>query len=368
MRVLTVLGTRPEIIRLSRIVKQLESHCEHVLVYTGQNFVHSLRDVFFEELGYREPDLDFEIEETSFARQASRIIAEIDMALIRFKPDRVLVLGDTNSGLAALPAARRRVPVFHLEAGNRCYDDRVPEELNRRVIDHCSSVLLPYTHRSKENLLREGISRHRIFVVGNPINEVLNFYKAQISQSTVVEDLGLKTGSYLLASMHRSENVDDHARLRQLLTGLSTAARRHHTTVVMSLHPRTANRLSDFDMDSTEFEGVRFVEPFGFFDWIRLEESALCVVTDSGTVQEECCILRIPNVTIRDVTERPETLEVGSNMLTGAAPDEIANAIDLVVSQTNQWITPAEYDVLNVSETVSRIVLGYGPTMGSAYL
>jgi UDP-N-acetylglucosamine 2-epimerase (non-hydrolysing) len=359
LRVLTILGTRPEIIRLSLIVKRLDRYCDHVLLYTGQNFAKTLRDVFFDELDYRDPDLDLGISETGFAEQAARIISECDAAMERFNPDRILVLGDTNSGLAALPAARRRIPVFHLEAGNRCFDDRVPEEINRRVIDHCSTVLMPYTHRSKENLVREGIPRERIFVVGNPIAEVMAAFQAQVRGSNVLSELGLEEGAYMLASMHRSENVDNERRIASLMAGLSEAAVKHDRPVVLSLHPRTADRMSAFDIGVSGVPGVRFVEPVGFFDWVRLEQGAFCVITDSGTVQEECCILKVPNITIRDVTERPETVEAGSNMLVGVAPPDIVRAIGLVVEQGGEWIVPAEYQASSVSAAVTKIVLGY---------
>jgi UDP-N-acetylglucosamine 2-epimerase (non-hydrolysing) len=245
-----------------------------------------------------------------------------------------------------------------MEAGNRCYDDRVPEEVNRRVIDHSSTVLLPYTHRSKENLLGEGIQRERIFVTGNPIKEVLDHYAPQVKSSSVLTDLGLETGGFFLATMHRAENVDEDARLRTLLTALSGLHKAHGKRVVCSVHPRTKSKLDGLS-DPPDMTGVELLEPFGFFDFVRLEQEAFCVISDSGTVQEEACILGTPNVTIRDVTERPETIEAGSNILAGIEPDSVLQAVNLVTSQDTTWTPPAEYMADGVSQIVSRILLGH---------
>lgn len=358
MKLMTLFGTRPEIIRLSVIIKHLDRFCEQVLVHTGQNYDENLSDVFFRELDLRQPDLYLGVQATDFAEQVGQIISQAGEAMEQVKPDRLLILGDTNSGLAAIVAARRGITVFHLEAGNRCYDDRVPEEINRRIIDHCSTVLMPYTHRSKENLLREGIERQRIFVIGNPIYEVLNTYAAQIEASDVLIRLDVQPGEYFLVTMHRAENVDDPARLERLLQGLALVADTYRQPMVVSLHPRTADKMRRFGLDP-QSERVRLLTPLGFFDFVKLERNARCVLSDSGTVQEECCIFGVPNVTIRDVTERPETIECGSNILTGAEPEMIVQAVDIVLNSPCDWMPPTEYVEKHVSTAVAKIVLGY---------
>ena len=355
---MTIFGTRPEIIRLSRIIPFLDRFSEHQLVHTGQNYTPELSDLFFSELGVRSPDVHFGIQTNRFAEQVARILEATDEVLEGSRPDRVLILGDTNSGLSAIAAARRGIPVYHLEAGNRCFDDRVPEEVNRRLIDHSSAVLLPYTHRSKENLIREGIERERIFVVGNPIFEVMEASSQRIAASDVIDRLRLVAGSYLLVTMHRAENVDDPARLNRLLHGLFRAADVTGLRLVWPVHPRTAQRLEQV-MPARAAEQLLTMPPLGFVEFSRLERDAACVLTDSGTVQEECAILRIPNVTIRDVTERPETIEVGSNMVTGSEPDDIADAVAVVRALPNSWNAPPEYVAPNVSATVAKIVLGH---------
>ena len=358
MKVMTLFGTRPEIIRLSQVIKHLDRFCEQVLVHTGQNYDPNLSDIFFQELDLRPPDIHLGVQATSFADQVGQILARSGEVLAQVKPDRLLILGDTNSGLAAIVAARMGIPVYHMEAGNRCYDDRVPEEINRRIIDHCSNVLMPYTHRSKENLLREGIERQRIFVIGNPIYEVLNVYAAQIEASGVLTCLDIAPGEYFLVTLHRAENVDDPVRLECLLSGLSLVADTYQEPMVVSLHPRTADKLARFGLDP-QSERVRLLEPLGFFDFVKLERHAHCVLSDSGTVQEECCIFKVPNVTVRDVTERAETIECGSNILTGAEPDAILRSVDLALSFSCNWRPPEEYLEPSVAMTVCRVVLGY---------
>lgn len=365
MRVVTLFGTRPEIIRLSRVIAVLDPLCEHVLVHTGQNSDPLLSDVFFKDLGIRGPDTHLSVKADSFAEQAAQIIVRSAAVLAEQKPDRLLILGDTNSGLAALPAARMGIPVFHMEAGNRCYDDRVPEEINRRVIDHCSNVLMPYTERSKDNLVREGIERARIFVTGNPIYEVLNVYAGPIDSSDVLDRLEVTAKKYFLVTLHRAENVDLAGRLESFLRGLSLVADRYDAPMIVSVHPRTADKLGRFGL-APDSQRVRLMPPLGFFDFVKLEKSALCVLSDSGTVQEECSIFGVPNVTLRDVTERPETIEVGSNMLTGADAERILSAVNTVLSTTSDWIPPREYLWPAVSRTVAKIVLGYTDALDRA--
>lgn len=358
MKLMTVFGTRPEIIRLSVIVRTLDRFCEHVLVHTGQNYDEHLSDVFFRELDLRPPDFHLGVEARDFSEQVSRILVATDRVMGEVKPDRLMILGDTNSGLAAIVAARRGVPVYHLEAGNRCYDDRVPEEINRRIIDHCSAVLMPYTHRSKENLLREGIESDRIFVIGNPIYEVLNVHAAQIEASDAPARLGVEPHRYYLMTMHRAENVDVPERLTKLLEGADSVAAKYQQPVIVSLHPRTADMMKRFGVN-VRSEFVRLSQPMGFFDFVALERGARCVLTDSGTVQEECCIFGVPSVTVRDVTERPETIECGSNILAGVDPEAILRAVDVALHSPGVWAPPSEYVTRHVSTQVAKIVLGY---------
>ena len=358
MKILTLFGTRPEIIRLSLIIKELDGCSEQTLVHTGQNYDPNLSQVFLDELGIRPLDHHLEIQSSSFGEQAGQILAKTDALLERIKPDRLLILGDTNSGLAAVVAARRGIPVYHLEAGNRCYDNRVPEEVNRRIIDHSSDILLPYTHRSAANLVAEGIRRERIFVVGNPIGEVLQHFDPAISTSGILSGLGLKPGEYFLATVHRAENVDPPQRLRAILEGLTALAETYGKPVVISMHPRTADRIqkAGLVLDHTK---LRIEPPFGLFDFIHLEKHAYGVVTDSGTVQEEACLFNIPSVTIRDVTERPETTECGSNILAGAVPDLLLSGMRLALKSAGAWPVPEEYQRHNVASTVAKIMLSF---------
>ncbi|HEY1691495.1 MAG TPA: UDP-N-acetylglucosamine 2-epimerase (non-hydrolyzing) [Polyangiaceae bacterium] len=358
MKILTVLGTRPEIIRLSLLIPLLDRHAEHVLVHTGQNFDDRLDALFFRELRLRRPDVYMGVRAPTFSEQIGQILSGIEPLLLQHRPDRLLILGDTNSGLTAIVARRLGIPVFHMEAGNRCYDDRVPEEVNRRVIDHSSSILMPYTQRSRENLLREGIAGEKIFVTGNPIKQVMDAFQPQIDSSTVLSELSVDDKRYILVTMHRAENVDLPERLRMLIDGLTQVRAAFDMPVVCSLHPRTRAKVAQYGID-LERAGVLFVEPLGFFDFVRLERSAFCILTDSGTVQEEACILGTPAVTIRDVTERPETVECGSNVIAGAAPADILACVRQMTSMPTAWTPPPEYVAPLVAETVSRVLLGH---------
>jgi len=359
MKVLTIFGTRPEIIRLSLTLNILDQHCEHITLHTGQNYDQSLSDIFIRDLEVRTPDIHLGIRSSSFAEQSAQILEGVDRALEEHRPDKVLILGDTNSGLSAIVAARRQIPVFHLEAGNRCFDDRVPEEINRRIIDHSSTILLPYTERSKENLVAEGISRERIFVVGNPIFEVLTNFADRIEASKVLSNQNVKPFEYFLVTLHRAENVDDPDRLGMIFSGFEAVSTKIGKPVLVSLHPRTAAKLGESGIVVNE--NIRLMEPLGFFDFVKLQRNALAVLTDSGTVQEECSIFGIPNVTVRDVTERPETIECGSNILSGADPEMILKSVELAISQPTNWNPPVGYTTTNTSQIVSKIVLGWTP-------
>lgn len=327
-------------------------------MHTGQNYHESLSDLFIRELNIRTPNVHLGIRSTGFADQAAQILKGVDAALDGHKPDKVLILGDTNSALSAIICARRGIPVFHMEAGNRCYDDRVPEEVNRRIIDHSSTILLPYTERSKENLVAEGISRDRIYVTGNPIYEVLQSYGDEINRNTSLTELDVKRSEYFLATLHRAENVDIPERLARIFEGFRAVSERFDREILISVHPRTAEKIKEFGI-SVDSKKIRLLEPLGFFDFVKLEQNAFAVLTDSGTVQEECSIFGVPNVTVRDVTERPETLECGSNIIAGANSDAILSAVEIAVAQPSNWTPPREYLTTNTSQIVSKIVLGY---------
>ncbi|MFC5405501.1 non-hydrolyzing UDP-N-acetylglucosamine 2-epimerase [Cohnella soli] len=358
MRVVTILGTRPEIIRLSLLISKLDRLADrHFLLHTGQNFSPALSNVFFEQLGVRAPDLTLDDRRMTIGGQLSAMFGAVEETLEREKPDRVVVLGDTNSALCAIVAERMGIPVVHMEAGNRCFDLRVPEEKNRRMIDAVSTFNLPYTENSKMNLLREGFPVQRIFRSGNPIFEVLCHYEDRIESNPALERLGLESGAYLLATIHRAENVDDPEALADIMQGLSRTAEEHRLPLVCSVHPRTKSRLTG-DIVADLHPLVTLHEPFGFFEFVRLEKHAKLTLTDSGTVQEECCIFGVPTVTVRQTTERPETVDCGSNAICGTDSDRIANAAKVMMSLGASWERPDGYLDANVSDKVAKFVLG----------
>jgi len=363
VKILTIFGTRPEIIRLSLIIALIDRHAQQILVHTGQNYDPNLSDVFLHELGVRKIDHHLGIKASGFGEQAGQILAKVDALLVSERPDRLLILGDTNSGLAAIVAARRGIPVYHLEAGNRCYDNRVPEEINRRIIDHSSTILMPYTQRSAENLVREGVARERVFVIGNPILEVLEKFDPEIRRSRILKKLGLSPGKYFVATMHRAENVDEPARLGRHLAAFDALALAFKQPVVLSVHPRTAEKIARSGL-VLEPKRLRLEQPFGLFDFINLEKNARGVITDSGTVQEEACIFNRPNVTIRDVTERPETTECGSNFLASDSTEKLVSGMKLAMEGADRWTPPPEYTKLNVAATVARIILSHHQPVG----
>lgn len=359
-KILTVLGTRPEIIRLARLIPKLDGCFEHVLVHTGQNATPNLNDVFFSELAVRAPDVWMGVDTSSFGRQLGSLMEGFEKLLDEHHPDRVLILGDTNSGLVAFNCKRRGIPVYHMEAGNRCFDDRVPEEVNRKVIDHSSTILLPYTERSAENLVGEGIPRHRIFVTGNPIFEVLQHYSSEIDASPALERHGIAPLGYLLATMHRAENVDSPPVLDGLCAALVSVADLYGLPMILSVHPRLAVRLAEGVFADTM---VRAVPAMPFFEFVKLQRQAALVLTDSGTVQEESAIFRVPVITIRDTTERPETIEAGSNIVASTDPARIVSAARFLhgLGRKGVWSPPLEYMDPNVSEKVVRILLSHDP-------
>ncbi|OXS56029.1 UDP-N-acetylglucosamine 2-epimerase (non-hydrolysing) [Bacillus sp. V-88] len=358
MKIVTVLGTRPEIIRLSLIMKKLDLLAdEHIIVHTGQNFTHSLNGVFFKELGLREPDYVLADKQQSLGEQLSSLFTELEKILVKERPDKVLVLGDTNSGLSAILAERMMIPVVHMEAGNRCFDLNVPEEKNRKIIDAVSSYNLVYTPYSKTNLLKEGMTSSKIIITGNPIFEVLTHYDRQIEDSSILHQLSLGKQDYFLATIHRAENVDNPIHLSSIINALNELADTYKKRIILSTHPRTRSKLhaaSHLQLHPL----IELHEPFGFFDFIKLEKNTFCALTDSGTVQEECCIFHIPTVTIRKTTERPETVDCGSNFISGLREENIITGIKVMTSKRSNWACPAEYLDGNVSDKVINILLG----------
>lgn len=355
MKVVTILGTRPEIIRLNIILKKLDALCDHVIVHTGQNYDYTLDGVFLEQLSVRKADYYLGAK-GSFPEQIATILTGLEKVLLKEKPDRFLVLGDTNSSLGAIVAKRMGIPVYHMEAGNRCYDDKVPEEVNRRIIDHSSDINMPYTNRSREHLLREGMPGYRIYVTGDPIYEVLKKFEKQIDESEILQKFNLKEKKYFLVTTHREENVDNIERLKNFIAAFEKLVTKYDMPLIWSIHPRTKKRLEENNIEIKN-PLIHCSEPFGLFEFIKLEKNAFCVLSDSGVVQEECAIFKIPLVTVRDTTERPETLDAGSNMLSGNDPEDILRCVATVTSEKSEWNTPVEYLVENVSDIVINILL-----------
>ncbi|MBD7969737.1 non-hydrolyzing UDP-N-acetylglucosamine 2-epimerase [Paenibacillus gallinarum] len=358
MKIMTVLGTRPEIIRLSLIIPKLDRYADrHILVHTGQNFTESLSGQFFRELGLRSPDYILQDEAATLGEQLSAMFSQLETILIQEKPDKILLLGDTNSALSAILAERMGIPVIHMEAGNRCYDLNVPEEKNRRVIDAISSINMPYTEQSKAHLIREGVPSQRIVLTGNPIYEVMKHYENRMLDSKIMKTLRLEKGEYFLVTAHRAENVDHPGHLAAIMTGLNLVAEKHGKRIICSIHPRTAARIKEH-LKLKMHPLVEFHEPFGFFDFLLLEQNACCALTDSGTVQEECCIMGVPTVTMRKTTERPETVDCGSNIVSGLDADRIASSAALMMELQRSWQCPKGYLAKDVSDKVVKFLLG----------
>lgn len=354
-RVMTVVGTRPEIIRLSRVITRLDATVDHLLVHTGQNWDPLLSDIFFEELDLRKPDHFLDVDTSSLGSVLGGVLVGIERAINEERPDALLVLGDTNSCIAALMARRMRVPVYHMEAGNRCFDLNVPEETNRRMVDHVSDFNLVYTEHARRNLLAEGLHPRRILHTGSPMREVLNHHRSQIDASTVLDRLGLEPSGYFAVSAHREENVDDPARLQRLVACLRAVRDRWGLPVLVSTHPRTRNRLDQRTTDLSMLEGITFHQPFGFFDYANLQTNARCTLSDSGTISEESAILGFPAVSLRESIERPEALDSGVTLMTGLDADLLLEAIEVVTSR--QSTCPPDYQIPDTSDRVVRFIL-----------
>jgi UDP-N-acetylglucosamine 2-epimerase len=356
VKVMTVVGTRPEIIRLSRVIDRLDRTVDHVLVHTGQNYDHSLNQVFFDDLGLRAPDHFLNVDTSSLGAVLGGTLAGVERLITEERPDAFLVLGDTNSCIAAVMAKRMRVPVYHMEAGNRCFDENVPEETNRRLVDHVADFNLAYTEHARRNLLAEGLQPRRVLVTGSPMREVLEHFRPQIDASDAVERLGLTPRGYFLVSAHREENVDSPERLRMLLDCLDAVEQEWSMPVVVSTHPRTRKRLEALGVD-TAGDRIRFMEPFGFHDYNKLQLEAACVLSDSGTIAEEASILGFPAVTLRDSIERPEALDSGSILMTGLDSSTLPAAVGIAMSGGSQSSMPIGYEVGDTSNRVVRFIV-----------
>jgi UDP-N-acetylglucosamine 2-epimerase (non-hydrolysing) len=361
LKVMTIVGTRPEIIKLSRVISELDRYVDHVLVHSGQNYDYELNEIFFQQLQIRKPDHFLNAAGETAAHTIANVIAKSDDLLAAVKPDALLLLGDTNSCLAAISAKRRKVPIFHMEAGNRCFDQRVPEEINRKVIDHLSDINLTYSEHARRHLLAEGLRPETVIKTGSPMKEVLQHHMPQIMASSVLEMLDLEKESYFLVSAHREENLDDALNFADLIASLEAVAQEFEVPVIVSTHPRTHQRLEQ--SGSRLGARIRFLKPFGFLDYVKLELNARCVISDSGTITEESSILGFPAVTIRQAHERPEGMDEGTLIMCGLKPERVIEAVKTVVQQHSQSapehrVVP-DYDTEDVSRKVVRIILSY---------
>ena len=364
IKIVTILGTRPEIIRLSRVMAMLETHCNHVLVHTGQNYDYELNEVFFSDLGVRQPDHFLGVDTSSLGATVGGILVESEKVLAAENPDAVLILGDTNSAIAAYIARRMKIPVYHMEAGNRCFDRNVPEETNRKMVDHISDFNLVYTEHARRNLIAEGLHPRRIYITGSPMREVLVHYRSEIESSNVLNELNLVPREYLLVSMHREENVDNPENLTELVHALNQLAQIHDCPVIVSTHPRTRKRLDALTALSKD-ERIAWMKPFGFHDYNRLQMAAKCVISDSGTIAEESSMLDFPAVTPRFSIERPEAMDTGAIIACGYTGDNIVRAVQTVIMQHSeseqnaaQSFVPKDYCITNTSQRVVNLIVG----------
>lgn len=361
LKVMTIVGTRPEIIRLSRTITKLDTYCEHILVHTGQNYDYELNEVFFSDLGIRKPDMFLEAAGATAAETIGQVIMAADKALERHQPEALLLLGDTNSSLAAIAAKRRKIPIFHMEAGNRCFDFRVPEEINRRIVDHTADINLTYSEIARDYLLREGLPPDQVIKTGSPMREVIEYYMPGIEASDVVERLELEAGRYFVVSSHREENVDSPENLTKLFGILNALAETYREPVIVSTHPRTRKRMDMLGLTANPL--VQFLKPFGFLDYIRLQTEARCVLSDSGTITEESSVLNFPALNLREVHERPEGFEEASVIFVGLSVDRVLQGLSIIESQPRGGDRLLrlvnDYSPNNVSDKVLRIIQSY---------
>ena len=362
VKVMTIVGTRPEIIKLCRVINELDQHTDHILVHSGQNYDYELNEIFFKQLGIRKPDHILNAAADSAAETIGNVISKSDKIMALENPDALLILGDTNSCLAALSAKRRKIPIFHMEAGNRCFDQRVPEEINRKIVDHISDINLTYTEHARRYLLAEGLKPETVIKTGSPMMEVLEFYRVEINASKVLEQLKVEPQKYFLVSTHREENVDSEINFKDLLETLKCIAKQYNKPLIVSTHPRTRKRLEGSKAGELD-KRIRFLKPLGFFDYIQLQMNAICVISDSGTITEESSILNFPAVTIRQAHERPEGMDEGTLIMCGLKAQRVMQSIDIVVDQFSkperQFRLVRDYDTNNVSKKILRIILSY---------
>jgi UDP-N-acetylglucosamine 2-epimerase (non-hydrolysing) len=362
LKVMTIVGTRPELIKMSRVIAELDQYVNHVLVHTGQNYDYELNQVFFDDLGIRKPDHFLNAAGASAAQTIARVIEKSDEVFELENPDALMLYGDTNSCLAVIPAKRRKIPIFHMEAGNRCFDQRVPEELNRKVIDHLSDVNLVLTEHARRYLISEGISSETIIKTGSHMPEVIDHYMSRIEQSSILEALGLMPNGYFLVSVHREENVDSLKNLTDLMQTLSALSDTYNLPVIVSTHPRTQLKLNTHDLGNLNSH-IRFLKPFGFFDYVKLQMNSLCILSDSGTITEEASLLNLAAVTIRNAHERPEGMDVGTLIMTGLKKDRVLDAVKIVIADHNPEVramkVPEDYEGGLVSKKILRVVLSY---------
>ncbi|EIF5160742.1 TPA: UDP-N-acetylglucosamine 2-epimerase (non-hydrolyzing) [Vibrio cholerae] len=361
LKVMSVVGTRPEIIRLSRVLAKLDEHCEHILVHTGQNYDFELNEVFFNDLGVRKPDYFLSAAGKNAAETIGQVVIKVDQVLEEIQPEAMLVLGDTNSCISAIPAKRRKVPIFHMEAGNRCFDQRVPEETNRRIVDHTADINLTYSTIARDYLLAEGLPADRVIKTGSPMFEVLSYYMPQIDGSDVLARLGLQKGQFFVVSAHREENVDSPKQLAKLAETLNTVAKHYNLPVIVSTHPRTRNRI---EAHGLEFHpNIQLLKPLGFHDYNHLQKSAKVVLSDSGTINEESSIMNFPALNMREAHERPEGMEEASVMMVGLGVERIMQALQILESQPSGderlLRQVSDYSMPNVSDKVIRIIHSY---------
>ena len=361
LKVVTVVGTRPEIIRLSCTIAKLDEFCEHVLVHTGQNYDYELNQIFFEDLGIRAPDIFLECAGTTAAETMAQVISKADVMFTEVIPDAILILGDTNSAMVAIPAKRKKIPIFHMEAGNRCFDMRVPEEINRKIVDHISDVNMPYTDIAREYLLAEGLKPDLIVKTGSPMDEVLNRYEAKIANAEILTTLGLISGEYFVVSVHREENVDSEINIHSYVKALNAIAEKYQHPIIVSTHPRTRKKI---DLLNLEFHPlVKLLKPLGFSDYVKLQMEAKVVLSDSGTITEESSILNFPAINIRDAQERPEGFEEGAVMFTGMNVERILQVLEILDKQPrgeHRLINKVQnYNAPNVSDKVLRTIISY---------
>lgn len=361
IKVMTVVGTRPELIKLAAVIQELDRHTDHVFVHTGQNYDYELNEVFFENLGLRKPNYFLDVAGDTPSSTVANVIQKTDELLGKETPDALLILGDTNSCLAAYPAKRRKIPIFHMEAGNRCFDMRVPEEVNRRVVDHLSDINLVYSEAARTNLLREGLPPDRIIKTGSSLHEVLVMHRDAIETSTVLEDLGLTSNAYFVLSAHREENVDDPKQLERLVSITQALIDTYHLPILFGVHPRTQKRIEAGQV--TFPPEVRLMKAFGLFDYVKLQQNALCVLTDSGTIQEEASMMNFPAVQLRETHERFEANDEMNVMTVGRNPERVLQAIAIAIEQKRgserEFRIPTDYEPTNVSKKVLRVIVGY---------